>query len=62
MHMSNSRPNPGVMGGVPENGDLHFKRHRIEQILGCNNGGGGGNFSKVKRLVAERLETRKRLF
>jgi len=21
-------------------------------ILGCNNGGGGGNFSKVKRLVA----------
>ena len=29
--------------------------------LGCNNGGGGGNFSKVKRSVAKWIETRKRL-
>jgi len=30
-------------------------------MLGCNNGGGGGNFSKVKRLVAKWIGTRKRL-
>jgi len=30
--------------------------------LGCNNGGGDGNFSKVKRLVAKWIWTRKRLF
>jgi len=29
---------------------------------GCNNGGGGGNFSRVKRLVATCVGTRKRLF
>jgi len=33
-------------------------------IVGCNNGGGGGNFSKVKRLVAKWVAfgIRKRLF
>ena len=31
-------------------------------MLGCNNGGGGGKFSKVKRLVRKRTGTRKRLF
>jgi hypothetical protein len=31
-------------------------------VLGCNNGGGGGNLSKVKRLVAKWIGTRKRLF
>jgi len=30
--------------------------------LGCNNGGGDGTFSKVKRLVAKWIWTRKRLF
>ena len=30
-------------------------------ILGCNSGGGGGNFSKVKRLVPKRIGTRKQL-
>jgi len=30
--------------------------------LRCNNGGGGGNFSKVKRLVRKCKGTRKRLF
>ena len=33
-----------------------------ECMLGCNNGGGGGFFSKVKRLVAKWIGTRKRLF
>jgi len=28
----------------------------------CNNGGRGGNFSKVKRFVAMSIGTRKRLF
>jgi len=32
------------------------------RVLGCNNGSGGGNFSKVKRLVSEWIGTRKRLF
>ena len=31
-------------------------------MLGCNNGGGGGFFSKVKRLIAKWMGTRKRLF
>ena len=31
-------------------------------ILECNDGGGGGNFSKVKQLVAKWIGTRKRLF
>ena len=31
-------------------------------VLGCNNGVGGGNFSKVKRLVQKWIGTRKRLF
>jgi len=30
--------------------------------LGCNNGGGGGNFSKVKRSVAKWIGTQNRLF
>jgi len=30
--------------------------------VGCNNGGGGGNFSKVKRLVAKCIGTQKRVF
>ena len=30
--------------------------------VGCNNGGGCGNFSKVQRLVAKWIGTRKRLF
>ena len=30
-------------------------------VLGCNNGGGGGNFSKVKQLVAKCIGTQKRL-
>jgi len=29
--------------------------------LGCNNGGGGGNFSKVKQLFAKCIGTQKRL-
>jgi len=33
IHMSNSYQNPGVAGGVPENGELTIKRHRIEHIL-----------------------------
>jgi len=32
-HLSNSCQNPGVAGGVPENGKLTIKRHRIEHIL-----------------------------
>jgi len=32
------------------------------QLLGCDNGGGGANFSKVKRLAAKWIGTRKRLF
>ena len=31
-------------------------------LVGCNNWGGGGNFSKVKRFVAKWVGTRKRLF
>ena len=31
-------------------------------ILGCNNGGGGGNFSKIKRLVLKCIGTKKQLF
>jgi len=31
-------------------------------VLGCNKGGGGGNFSKVERLVRKCSGTRKRLF
>jgi len=31
-------------------------------MLGCNNGGGGGNFSKVKRLVRKGVGTPKRSF
>jgi len=31
-------------------------------MIGCNNGGGGGIFAKVKRLVAKWIRTRKRLF
>jgi len=34
---------------------------KIAQVLGCNNGGGGGNFSKIKRLITKRPGTRKRL-
>ena len=34
----------------------------FDGMLGCNNGGGGGNFSKVKRLVAKSIGTQKRLF
>jgi len=30
--------------------------------VGCNNGGGDGNFSQVKRLVAKWIGTRERLF
>jgi len=32
------------------------------RIVGCNNGRGGGNFSKVKRSVGKCVGTRKRLF
>jgi len=31
-------------------------------LLGCNNGGAGGNFSKVNQLVAKWIGIRKRLF
>jgi len=31
-------------------------------LLGCNNGGGGGNFSNVKRLGRNSIRTQKRLF
>ena len=31
-------------------------------MLGCNNGGGGGNFSEVNRLVLKSIGTQKRLF
>ena len=31
-------------------------------FLGCHNGGGGGNFLKVKRLVLKCIGTQKRLF
>ena len=34
----------------------------LKLILGCNNGSGGGNFSKVMRLVLECMGTQKRLF
>jgi len=34
----------------------------VLQHAGCNNGGGGGIFSKVKWLVAKWVGTRKRLF
>ena len=30
-------------------------------MIGCNNGGGGGNFAKVKRLAAKWIGTRKQL-
>ena len=33
-----------------------------ELLLGCNNGGGGGNFSDVRQLVAKSIGTQKRLF
>jgi len=33
VHLSNSRQNPGVAGGVPENGEFTIKRHCIEHIL-----------------------------
>ena len=42
---------PLKMSWVPEN---HF--------IGCNNGGGGGFFLKVKRLVLKCIATQKRLF
>jgi len=32
------------------------------QRVGCKNGGGGGNFAKVKQLVAKWIRTWKRLF
>jgi len=32
------------------------------QMFGCNNGGGGGNFSKVKRFVQKPIGTQKLLF
>jgi len=32
------------------------------RYVGCNNGGGGGNFSKVEQLVAKWIGPRKRLF
>jgi len=38
------------------------KHEREKETLGCNNRGGGGNFSKVKRFVAKWVGTRKRLF
>ena len=41
---------------------LSHKSHPQTHILGCNNGGGGGNFSKVKLLVAKWIGARKRLF
>ena len=31
-------------------------------MIGCDNGGGGGIFSKVKRLVLKSIGTQKRLF
>ena len=31
-------------------------------LIGCNNGGGGGNFSKVKRLIGKCIRRLKRLF
>jgi len=33
VHLSNSCQNPGVAGGVPENGEFTIKHHRIENIL-----------------------------
>jgi len=33
-----------------------------DATVGCNNGGGGGNFWNVKRLVAKWTGARKRLF
>jgi len=35
---------------------------RPHELGGCNNGGGGGIFSKVKRSVAKWIGTQKRLF
>jgi len=43
----------------------HTSRTRVAQIqdlLGSNNGGGGGNFSKVKRLFRKCVGTPKRSF
>jgi len=34
----------------------------LNKVVGCNNGGGGGNFLKVKWLVLKCIETQKRLF
>ena len=45
---------PKQSGSIKETGVMY--------LLGCNNGGGGGNVSKVKRLVVKWVGTRKRLF
>ena len=36
------------------------KKPRV--LVGCNNGGGGGYFSNVNRLVAKLIGTLKRIF
>jgi len=36
-------------------------QQRSLKLLGCNNGGGGANFSKVKRLAAKWIGTQKQL-
>jgi len=45
---------PKQSGSIKETGVMY--------LLGCNNGGGGGNVSKVKRLVVKWVGTRRRLF
>ena len=50
-------------GRISSRGFFRSTYHTLS-LVGCNNGGGGGNFSKVKRLVAKWVAfgTRKRLF
>ena len=52
--------------GLDEKSSWVFMNEDSSRVLcgmvGCNNGGGGGNFSKVKRLVWKCIWTRKQLF
>ena len=49
-----------VSGVAISQANIQTNKQRI--LLGCNNRGGGGNFSKVKWLVRKWMGTRKRLF
>jgi len=47
---------------VSMNGGKKYQILIHEDMMACTNGGEGGNFSKVKRLIAKWVGTRKRLF